>query len=96
MSAVRFIFQGQEHVGGRGELGATAHNNIFMYLANLSIWNCLLHKCNHIRGEGAVAMILLVGLGSLGTGQALTISGNKPCGPVCKSAKECQSWNKRE
>ena len=32
-------------------------------------------------------MILLVGPGSLGTGQALTISGNKLRGPVCKSAK---------
>ena len=75
-------------MGGGGELGATAQNNIFVYLANLSIWNCLLHECDHVRREGAVTMIFLVGPGSLGTGQALTISGNEPRGPVCKSAKE--------
>jgi hypothetical protein len=40
-------------------------------------------------------MILLVGPGSLGTGQALVISGNDVRGPVCKSEKSFKAWNEK-
>ena len=42
-----------------------------------------------------MAMVFLVGPCCLCAGQTVTIHENKACGPVCKSAKRFQSWNKK-
>jgi hypothetical protein len=43
-----------------------------------------------------MAMVFLVSPCYLSTRQALTISENKTCRPVCESAKRFQSWNKKK